>query len=240
MVGDNRIMIERIDERLRALGLSDRKASLAAVDAPDLIRDIRRGSRPRAQSIASLARVLGVSTDYLHGAAHAPMGIVSAPMPAEDRPVPVPSAMPQDIPVFGTALAAERDFTVEFDGNVAVAQINLNTGEVIDRFRRPPTLANRRDIYGLYVAGDSMEPKFESGQGIIVDPRRPPNTRDYVVVYLRAEDDGAAAVLIKRLVRRSSTFLELEQFNPPARFRLTSQQYRDVHRIIPWDEVFGV
>jgi hypothetical protein len=237
----NVILIDRIEERLAALGLSDRKASMNAIGKPDLIRDIRRGKRPIAARLAALAGVLETTTDYLHGTADQP-GAGLMPVSEIRALVPKPEDMFQDIPVYGSALGSEQAYGDEYDGGAIIEQTDLNMAEVVDRFRRPPALANRRDIYGLYVAGDSMEPAYESGQGIIVDPKRPASARDYVVVYLRdrQDGDGAAGVLIKRLVRRSASYIELQQFNPPVTFKLEAKLYKEVHRVMPWDEAFGM
>lgn len=234
------IMLDRIDERRAALGLSERKASLMATGKADMIRDMRRGRVPLADRLKSLAVVLETTVDYLQGATDV-TGAPSAQIGIRSI-VPEPQAMLQDIPVYGTALGSEAQYGIDGDGTVIVEQTDLNTGEVVDRFRRPPNLQNRRDVYGLYVAGDSMEPAYEAGQGILIDPKRPPNARDYVVVYLRdrEDSDGAAGVLIKRLVRRSASYIELQQYNPAATFRLDARLYREVHRVMPWDEAFGM
>jgi phage repressor protein C with HTH and peptisase S24 domain len=199
---------------------------------PDLIRDIRRGKAIGSERLRELARVLETSTDYLLGSTDLTNRDNEPP-----RPIPRRQDMNRDLPVFGTALGASSDIVEEGE---AIEQIDLHVGEVIDYFRRPPALRNRRDIYALYVQGDSMAPAYESGTGIVVDPKKPPALRDYVVVYLRGDADEAAAVMLKRLVRRSSEYIELEQYSPPRRFRLDKRQFRDVHRVIPWDEAFSI
>lgn len=61
-------IIGQIDKRLKALGLSDRGASLRAGGSPDLIRDIRRGSdRTPALKLAALARALECDIRLLLG-----------------------------------------------------------------------------------------------------------------------------------------------------------------------------
>jgi phage repressor protein C with HTH and peptisase S24 domain len=159
--------------------------------------------------------------------------------------VPPRSDMPKDIPVYGTAVGTSQDIEALENGAIAVEQTDLNTGDVIDYFRRPPGLANSRKAYGLYVAGFSMEPAYEPGAVIIVDPSRPPSVQDYVVVYMRGSEQGIddnlmSAVLLKRLVRRSSTFIELEQYNPPARFRVDASKVAQMHRVLPLAEIVGV
>jgi phage repressor protein C with HTH and peptisase S24 domain len=234
-------LTDRIAERLQAVGLSERKVAMMATGKPDAIRDIRRGSQPSATRLQALADALGTTTEYLLGATD-----IVTPAPPGERIIPAILEMKKDIPVYGTAIGADIEFMSSLDHAVAVEQTDLNRAEVIDRFRRPLGLRERQDLYGLYVAGTSMEPAFESGRGILVDPKRPPAIRDYVVVYIARQRgdhpdmEGIASILLKRLVRRSGAFIELEQFNPPAVFQVPLEDVAAVHRIMPWDEAFGL
>lgn len=147
--------------------------------------------------------------------------------------------MPRDVPIYGTALGAPRDF----DGN-AVEQTTLNTGDVIGYLPRPGVLSGQQNVYGLYVQGSSMAPRYEEGESAFVSSGgKPPRIGDDVVVYLRddVEDDGqtASAVLIKRLVRRTANYTELEQFNPPMVFRIEACRILRVDRVIPWAELLS-
>lgn len=143
--------------------------------------------------------------------------------------------MRDDIPVYGTALGAAE----VIDGD-AIEQTFLNTGEVIEYIKRPVILNGRTDVYGLYVVGSSMSPRFEEGEVIYVDPKRPPRNGDDVVVYLvDADGDGerAASVLVKRLMRSAVDFLELQQFEPRITFRIEQSRVTKKHRVIPWSEL---
>ncbi len=140
---------------------------------------------------------------------------------------------PQDLPVYGTALGAD----LSFEGT-AVEQTYLNSGEVVQYIKRPLSLANRSDVYGVYVQGSSMSPRFQEGELVLVETRTPPRVGDDVVVYLLNGNDEVSACLIKRLVRRSGSYVELEQFQPGTTFRIESERVRQVHRVIPWQELF--
>lgn len=149
--------------------------------------------------------------------------------------------LPKDVPIFGTTLGAPRDF----DG-VAVEQTMLNSGEVIGYLPRPTVLNGQRAVYGLYVQGSSMAPRHEDGETVFVqDSRqgRPPRIGDDVVVYLVDPDDEtgerAAAVLLKRLKRRTSAFIELGQFNPEHTFKIEQAKVLRVDRVIPWSELLS-
>ena len=68
-----------------------------------------------------------------------------------------------------------------------------------------------------------------------------PALLDYVIVQLRGPDgnDGERIfrVLAKRLIRKTASYFELEQFDPPATFRVPREQVAHIHRIIRWDEL---
>lgn len=253
--------MQRIKDQIEVTGLTPRQISLKATGNPDSIRNIlARRSMPSADRLAAIARELHVTSAYLLGetdfrndvheklaSEHAKKLAETSPAQSPniiDTPLPRRNDMVADIPVYGTALGAELSVKTLTSGELEIEQTDLNSGEVIDYFRRPPGISNMRKIYGLYTAGTSMEPVFDSGSPLIVDPTRPPQIRDYVVVYLRDRqndaDGVAASVLIKRLARRSASFVELEQFNPPAIFRLAQESIASIHRVMTLSEIIGV
>lgn len=148
--------------------------------------------------------------------------------------------MREDLPVYGTALGAAR----KVDGE-AIEQTTLNRAEVVTYAKRPVILNGKTDAYGLIVSGSSMEPRHLDGETILVDPKGRVKPGEDVVVYLRPtnpeEDDGEAAraVLVKRLVRRSSGFIELEQYTPAKVFRIDMADVLRVDRVIPWSELLS-
>lgn len=149
--------------------------------------------------------------------------------------------LPRDVPVFGSTLGAP----LEFCGK-AVEQAMLNSGNIIDYLPRPSVLNGQKAAYGLYVQGSSMAPRFEDGETVFAtdsSSAKPPRIHDYVVLYLRDEDedDGqrAQAVLIKRLIKRTASYYELEQFNPPVTFQIPAEKVLRVDRVIPWSELIS-
>lgn len=151
-------------------------------------------------------------------------------------------SMARDLPIYGTSLGAPRSF----DGT-AIEQTMLNSGSVIEYRPRPVVLEGQRHAYGLYVQGSSMAPRFEDGEMVFAsDSRnsRPARIGDDVIVYIRdidAEDDGesACAVLVKRLVRRSASYIELEQYNPACTFKIDTTAVRRIDRVYPWGELLS-
>jgi phage repressor protein C with HTH and peptisase S24 domain len=96
---------------------------------------------------------------------------------------------------------------------------------------RPTNLAGVRDAYAIYMIGDSMEPRYEQGWLLHVNPFKPP-TRGRDIVLYKTND----AVLIKQFVRWDSDALVLRQLNPPIELRIPREEVRDCHLVVGVDQ----
>lgn len=214
-------LIKRLDQRLAAMGLSARAASLAATGKPDTIRDIKAGKsrNPRFQTIQQLARVLETTPDWLLGA--------DSPAPVEPPGVPVdlPMSSGRDLPVYGLAA-----------GSVLGAL--TMTSDPVEYVPTPPGLARVRDAYALIITGSSMEPKFEAGDVVFLNPHRPPRQGDHVVIQEARE--GGTIVTIKRFERWKDGDLITTQYNPLSQVRFARDQIMAVHRVLTVNELFGI
>lgn len=164
---------------------------------------------------------------------------------AEDRPAPNATMvaagqaprrpqrteMAKDVPVMGTVLGGDV-------GNDAEFQLN---GQIVDRVRRPPRIAGRRDVFAAYVQGTSMSPWREPGKLIYVESVRPPTINDYVLVEMKPSNgDEVRGALVKQFKGRTSTKLKLYQYNPAKTIELNLRDVLQVYRVMDWDELLGV
>lgn len=130
------------------------------------------------------------------------------------------------IPVLGTARAGSE------------GAFELNEGQPIDFIRRPMSLAGVKDAYSIYINGDSMWPKFEPNQLIIVHAKRPASPGRDVVIQIRPPHEGQAPLAyVKRLVRRTATEVEVLQFNPEKRRVFKMADVVSIHLILREDEL---
>lgn len=241
MTNSVEILIERIEKKLDERGTSAHAASKAVVGHKDMIRDMkRRGSMPSLPKLRKLAEYLDTSVDWLTGVCEVdePTGAI------HDTAIPLRgSEAPRDVPILGSALGHDMQL-MDNDDSLPVEMHLVEMGEPVDYLRRLPTIKDRHDVYGIVVVGESMIPRFRPGEPVYVDPKRAPQIGDDVIIQLVQPDgDGGQEVisaLIKTLVRRSSGFIELEQYNPTQIFRLETNKIFQVHRIIPWAELIGI
>lgn len=149
----------------------------------------------------------------------------------EDREPALPErGGARDIEELGIAVGGDGEDDGAFEFN----------GQVVDRVTRPPGIKHRKDVFALRIANSSMFPKFEDGERIFAERRRPA-IGDYVVVELFPAEEGRAGKgFVKKLVSMHSGKVVVEQFNPPKTLEFERERVKDVHRVIPWQELLGV
>lgn len=233
------ILQERVAAKLAELNVSAREISLAATGQPGAIRNIlSKHAMPAIDRLDAIAEHLGTTSDWLLGREDGIERTFStqAMSPEAFR------RLPKTLPVYGTALGADLEFS---DGNgiaVNVEQTEVHMSAPTDFMTRPIGVTGRPDLYVVSVSGHSMEPRYDSGQRLLVDPKRPPGVGDDVVVQLRGptfDGEEVRHVLIKQLVRRRPGLVVLRQFNPGIEFEVPNEQVSCVHRVMRWDEAMG-
>jgi phage repressor protein C with HTH and peptisase S24 domain len=224
-------LADRIQQRLDALGLSERAASIAATGSDGTIRMIRLGKseNPRGDTLRKIARVLQVSEQWLltGEGPSAPSTPRSEIRPAE-VPYTPPGTLPRDLPVLGTVAGAE----------LGKGAFQL-TNDVVDYVRRPPGLIGAKDAYALYVEGESMVPRFEPGELVFVHPHRKVLGNDYVVIQEPGPDNGPRG-FIKQFVKQTPTMLKTRQFNPAQNIDFPLRPGLVWHKVLSGSDLYGV
>lgn len=243
MAGMNlQLLRERVLERLTVMGKTPRAVSIEIGANQGYLRDLldpEKGGTPSAARLQRLAEALATTTDYLMGLASTsaqPISEVSfgeAP-PRGDR------SRSDGIRVLGTAYCADLEVESATGEVVKIEQSLFEADHVVSLIERPPALRAAQDAYAIYFHGSSMEPRYYQGEIGIVDPRRPPGPGDFVVVQLcDGQSDDVVTVLVKQLVRTTSAYIELRQFNPDLSFRVPRGKVKRLHRIIGPNEAYG-
>jgi phage repressor protein C with HTH and peptisase S24 domain len=101
---------------------------------------------------------------------------------------------------------------------------------VVDEVECLPSLENVTEAYAVYVAGDSMEPRYYAGEVAYIHPLRPPRRGDFVVVQVIVE--GSITGYLKRYVGWREGELVVEQLNPPREITFPAPVVKDVHLVV--------
>lgn len=235
-------ILARIDERLKALGLSDSAASKRA-GKPDAIRNARRAvNSPNRQGITlatleALAGALETDVSWLaDGKGDADQGRAARPpiepesnVVMEGRAQERWSPRVRDIEELGLGIAS-------IDGDESAFEFN---GQIIDRVVRPPGLVDRKGVFALRVANLSMWPRFRDGERIYVDTKKPA-IEDFVVIELKPIQEGRPGkAYVKMLVGRDARKIRVQQFNPEGFLEFGHDEILRTFRVIPTEELWG-
>ena len=114
--------------------------------------------------------------------------------------------------------------------------MEIRRGELIDRLPRPASLAGDPQSYAVTIVGEAMWPRFRPGRRIAVSPRSAVAVGDDVFVQLKRQDshreEGCAdCALVAELIRLTSEFVELRQFNPDRTFQVDPAGIEAIHKI---------
>jgi SOS-response transcriptional repressor LexA len=194
--------------------------------------DMRRHGNPSRRTLAKLLAVAGSSLAEFEA-----LRVEGAPHPkgeragrVSDRPVSTWRAAPLvPVPLLATEIAGEWNE----GGTSGIELTALEPDRTIGQVARPASLAADRDAYAVTIVGDAMWPRFRPGRHLLVSSAAPVAIGDDVVVRLIGDgDDRRAMVLIKELVRRTASFVELRQFNPDITFRVEARVIGAIHKAI--------
>ena len=224
---------------------SDRAFSMRTTGSPDTVRDVRRYRHiPGRAKLERMADALSVTVDQLLGRSPSdepPRAFEASPAPGVGDVSRTFRQAPQDLPVRGTAMGHNLSF--DENGAADIEVTLFDPGEVLHYVARPPALTKNDAAYAIYVQGDSMAPAHKDGALRVVNPRVGLRVGDDVVVQLHAPDgdDGqvVVSVLIKTLVKRSASFVTLEQLNPPRTFNVPVSSITAIHRVMDLADLLG-
>ena len=134
------------------------------------------------------------------------------------------------LPLVATAMAGEWGET-----SSPIELTEIRAGEIVDRLARPPSMVNDHSAYAITIVGDSMWPRFRPGRRVAVSPKSPVAIGDDVVVKLAGGDAAEALkvpALIKELVRKGGSTVELRQFNPDVTFEVPATAIAAIEKIL--------
>jgi phage repressor protein C with HTH and peptisase S24 domain len=178
------------------------------------------------ETVAKLAAAEGVTPDQIFPPDDVKVDIHRSNFPKEGvatknhQPLdflPGRPTGPRDLPILGHTKAGETGFFID-------------QGQTWGFAMRPESLRGVDGAYAVRVHDDSMSPRYEPGEVLLVDPYRQAKPDDHVVIQLT---DGQA--FIKRLVRRGGGIVACAQLNPKKNIEYKQAQIKAIHLVVGVD-----
>jgi phage repressor protein C with HTH and peptisase S24 domain len=230
MAGADESQIYRELMRFKPVGLSPNAWAVKAGVSRTVWADMRRHGNPSRRTLEKLLTAAGSSLaefEALHIGAEPGrlLGRIDSVGESAARgwsPAPLPP-----LPLLVSILAGEWG-----GPGSGIELVEIRRGEGVDRVPRPASLVADKDAYAITVVGDSMWPRFRPGRRVAVSPRSAVAVGDDVLVILKGHRPGDANLaLLKELVRRTSTDLELRQFNPDIGVKVSTADVEAIHKV---------
>ena len=202
---------ERIKNSRMAAKMTQEELAKAVGKTRNAVAQWESGTaHPRPNTLEDIAGALNVSIDWLltgntpnvAGAETTRTNSEMSDVKFNNGTLSPRQYMPQDVPVVGTAAY-----------NTDNGLFKLDTS-IIDYVHRPPALLMTKDLYALYVEGDTMEPRFNAGDLVFVHPHKPVRIGDSVVVQIAKTIDEPIEAMIAVLAKRTSHEVILKKYNP--------------------------
>lgn len=192
--------------------------------APSAISRMLKGERQmKLAEAVRIAAFLGVSQDDVLHHANAEAQHLGPTLPSRrGRPPRAATQLP-------TRPAGVEPIPIRSIANSGGA-LCLTQGP-IGYTARPPNLSGVRDGYAIYMVGDTMQPRYEQGWLLHVNPFKPPSRGRDVVVLKQGE-----AVVIGQFVAWEADALVLRQLNPPEELRIPRTDVIGCHLIVGVDQ----
>jgi phage repressor protein C with HTH and peptisase S24 domain len=213
-------------EALARVGASQADLARHLRLAPSAISRMIKGERQmKLLEAAQIAQFLGQSAEeVMRHAGTAPEPAAHPPTPRRGRP-----------PGSGTAIAPRprgvEPIPIRSAGRGGADQQMFLADGPIGFTPRPANLDGIRGAYAIYMVGDSMEPRYEQGWLLHVNPFKPPTRGRDVVVYKKDQ-----SVLIKQFLGWERDTLVLRQLNPPEELRFAGDEVQECHLIVGVDQ----
>lgn len=126
----------------------------------------------------------------------------------------------RSIPLYSAALAGA-------DGSISIG------ASVLEMIEAPAAVAAVPDAYAVRVVGESMEPRYFSGETVYIHPRMPVRKGDFVLVQVIEDgNDGAVMGYIKRLIHIDEKRIIVEQLNPEKEISFPRSRLKSLHKIV--------
>lgn len=193
--------------------------------------DIRNRNSAERATIEALLEIAGLSYDEWASEGRRVATEVAVAAGTEDvRGAFYAEGQGRPLELLGTAMGGEYS---DIDDQVELTELWYT--QVVGRIARPESLAHDDKAYALTIFGDSMIPRYRPSERVGVSTKAAIAIGDDVIVQLRSPDgdDGerVTMVLIKELVRRTASYYELRQYNPPLTFRVPAERVARIHKV---------
>lgn len=121
---------------------------------------------------------------------------------------------PDTIPILGLANGSPEALILNFDEPI---------GEIL----RHPNQVGMKGSFALYARGESMSPRYMSGDPVYVIANKPPSKDQDCIIELTNGES-----YLKRFTKQTNKELICYQYNPPREWKRLSTEIKAIHAVV--------
>jgi transcriptional regulator with XRE-family HTH domain len=217
------LVAARIAERLAAVGLTERKASMLATGQPDAIRYIRtRGTMPSAVRMMKIATVLKATPDYLFGDTETNEWDANEKVISLAARFSEEAANERNLPGRHIPISGSKAFSDEETADLVVYGF---TKDILG-FAAGPIGMENEPMGAFYPADSTMAPVFEPSTPVVFVHKKEADVGDHALIFLRGIVDGKTVkgdtFILRKIVDRTDEWLTVQQHTPSRMARIPS------------------
>lgn len=194
---------DRVRQKREQLGLTQTQLAERAGTSQQTVDRIESGTTKHSRALPSILEVLDIDAPERN--------MVRTRVVLEAIP-----HGPKTLPVFSSAQGGPGELQFSHDP--------------IDYISRPEHLLGVKNGFAMYLVGDSMAPKYEQGDLILINPDIPYKINDFVLISRQL--DGQFAAIVKRLVQVRKDTWVVKQYHPEKTFELPRADWPLCHVIV--------
>lgn len=197
-------MANKIQELRKKVGFSASElARRVGMNPPAFRRYDRNESDPQMELARKIAEVLGVGVDDLY-----------ADKAPEADPAVANGVILKEMPFFHPE--GKIPLYAYAAGSLDGEEVMFNTP--YDYIERPGFIGSTAKAYAVRVIGDSMEPRYFTGEIVYAVRGILPRRGDFVVVQFK--QDGSIRAFVKQFLALDNGIVRLRQYNPAEDFEI--------------------
>lgn len=181
-----------------------------------------RVENPRGAMMRDIAAAVGMSEIELRTGNNLTMSAPesdAAPNSRDNAILGGAVSLTRKVPAYGQAMGGKH------------GEFVLNGNKVAD-ILAPASLDGVSDAYAVYIAGDSMEPRYFAGEAAFIHPGLPVRKGDFVVAQIASDEGSPPLAYVKRFITMDDKRLRLEQLNPRKTLEFPRKKVVSVHLIL--------
>ncbi len=204
---------QRLSDIMKEQNITEAALGKKAGISQQAINKIVKGETQKPRNLIAIASALNVD----------PIWLVSGIEPRQNISYPSQQILSKNLSIYTLSHSLHSHI------------FHLDKNKIARKLISPPSLNQRQGLYGFYMQGSMMIPRFKAGDLIIADSYQPPKEGEDCVVAYKSEKISSISILCFSQIKEKQIIAF--QYNPKKEF-IFNEDDVTLHRILQIEDFF--